>query len=215
MYKRLVTFGCSFTYGHGLADCHVAPNHAGPNPSKFAWPQLLATRRQLNCVNLSRPGGSNKLMWWRAVNFKFKPTDVVIFYTTFPDRDCILNNSDSIDDLHETYQLGLWPSKDKRTRSYRDLVVHSNSTKNWEYQSYVYLDYAYQHIFKQGVKNIFFFKHQHQIWQHQLPDWATFKFETPEISGMIKKWDYALDRSHPGPKSHKQIAKRLDAYLNV
>ena len=61
MHKRLITFGCSNTYGHGLPDCHVPPNEAGPNPSKVAWPQLLADRRGLECVNLGQPGGSNKL----------------------------------------------------------------------------------------------------------------------------------------------------------
>ena len=28
--SRLIAFGDSFTYGDGLADCHVEPTHPGP-----------------------------------------------------------------------------------------------------------------------------------------------------------------------------------------
>ena len=41
---RLVAFGCSYTYGHGLPDCIMAKGRAGKRPSKFAWPYLLAKK---------------------------------------------------------------------------------------------------------------------------------------------------------------------------
>ena len=56
--KILVTFGDSCTYGDGLQDC-LPPKM--PNPSKFAWPTLLASQMDYDLVNLSKPGASNKL----------------------------------------------------------------------------------------------------------------------------------------------------------
>ncbi len=155
MHKRLITFGCSNTYGHGLPDCHIPPNKAGPNPSKFAWPQLLADRLNLECVNLGEPGGSNKLMWWKTVNFKFEPTDVVIYYATFPDRDMIINNK--VGD-NRTWQMGAWSSLDKRVKMFHRYLAQSNSAKTWDYQSYVHIDHAHPPVLSQGVKHIFLLK---------------------------------------------------------
>ena len=210
MYKRLITFGCSNTYGHGLPDCHVPPNEAGPNPSKVAWPQLLAGRRQLECINLSWPGGSNKLMWWKTVNFEFEPTDVVIYYATYPDRDMIISNK--VGETH-TDQMGTWSSVDKRVKAYHRYVAQSNSTKTWEYQSYVHIDHAHQHVLRQGVKNVFHFKRNNQQFEHKLPDWATFKFQTISIEDMITTFDTALDGSHDGIICHTQIARRMSKFL--
>lgn len=208
MHKRLITFGCSYTYGHGLADCHVPRNNAGPHPSKFAWPQLLADRLNLECVNLGKPGGSNKLMWWRTVNFEFEPTDVVIYYATFPDRDMIINNDDN-----ETWQMGPWSGLGKRANAFHRYLVQSNSTKTWEYQSYVHIDHAYHHVLRQGVKNVFHFKRKNKDFEHELPSWATFKFHPVCVEDMVTIKDVALDGSHPGPKSHEQIAKRMSELL--
>jgi hypothetical protein len=210
MHKRLITFGCSNTYGHGLPDCHIPPNEAGPHPSKYAWPQLLADRRQLECVNLGQPGGSNKLMWWRTVNFEFEPTDVVIYYATEPNRDAILNNAPND---NRANQMGTWSSVDKRVKAFHRYVAQSNSAKTWEYQSYVHIDHAYQHVLRQGVKDIFHFKRNNIVFQHKLPKWATFKFQPIDIEDMIVDPDLALDKSHDGPKSHKQIARRMDKFL--
>ena len=45
---KLVTFGCSYTYGHGLPDCIMAKGRAGKRPSKFAWPYLLAKKLDMS-----------------------------------------------------------------------------------------------------------------------------------------------------------------------
>ena len=45
----LITFGCSFTYGHGLPDCIGGPDgHAGPTPSEQAWPAMLGKIINMN-----------------------------------------------------------------------------------------------------------------------------------------------------------------------
>ena len=57
--SRLITFGDSFTYGHGLVDCHVPEkNWQGPNPSKFAWPQVLGDMLGIEVINKSSIKGT-------------------------------------------------------------------------------------------------------------------------------------------------------------
>ena len=73
--SRLVAFGCSYTYGYGLSDCHIEPNKPGPNPSKLAWPSLLANMLDLEVVNCSNIGASNIHILWRLINFDFKNDD--------------------------------------------------------------------------------------------------------------------------------------------
>ena len=58
--KRLVTFGCSLTYGHGLADCYLPNGREGPEPSIQAWPKLVSNKLRIEVDNRGIPGGSNK-----------------------------------------------------------------------------------------------------------------------------------------------------------
>ena len=89
---RLVAFGCSYTYGHGLPDCIMAKGRAGKKPSKFAWPHLLAKKLDKELYNAGIPGASNKLIMDTVINFPLKPTDTVVILWSFPNRHCILSH---------------------------------------------------------------------------------------------------------------------------
>lgn len=91
---RLVTFGCSFTYGQGLPDCYnIHTNEPGKFPSKSAWPQLLADKLMLECINVSEPGSSNKEILNKLLNFKINDNDIVVTMWSFPDRWCCMSNT--------------------------------------------------------------------------------------------------------------------------
>ena len=83
--------GCSYTYGHGLKDCHVDPDIPGPEPSKYAWPQLVADRLGYECVNVSKPGLGAKGAWHLLIANQqlFKPNDILVVmwpdYSSRPD----------------------------------------------------------------------------------------------------------------------------------
>ena len=89
---RLVTFGCSYTYGHGLPDCITDHGGAGKIPSKFAWPHLLAKKLDKELYNAGIPGASNKLIMDTVINFPFKLTDTVVILWTYLSRHCILSH---------------------------------------------------------------------------------------------------------------------------
>ena len=81
--NRLVTFGCSLTYGTALE-----------NP-RDSWPMQLATKWNLGLVNMGKPGSSAKRIWWDILNFKFMKTDTVVVMWTHMDRWCVLKDDDN------------------------------------------------------------------------------------------------------------------------
>ena len=92
---RLVAFGCSNTFGQALPDVwdykkNVSISKQGP--SKYAWPQVLADKLNLECVNLGTPGASNKEVWFHIVNTEFKKSDIVIILWPGRSRWCIIKD---------------------------------------------------------------------------------------------------------------------------
>lgn len=73
--KRLVTYGCSHTFGEGVID-----------PEVNSWPAILSTKLNLTLLNLGIPGGSNRYIQHKVVNTDFDKDDTVIILWTYPDR---------------------------------------------------------------------------------------------------------------------------------
>jgi len=79
--KRLITFGCSHTYGVGLRD-----------PSKEAWPMVLGNLLKVQkTVNKGKTAASIKEIAHTAFNFEYLPTDTVVFLWTHLNRYCIVD----------------------------------------------------------------------------------------------------------------------------
>mgnify|MGYP003309481114 CR=1 FL=1 len=80
---RLIAFGCSHTYGQALPDIWDHKKNkeiTTQGPSKYAWPQILSDKLNLECINLGSPGASNKEVWFHIVNTEFKKSDIVILW---------------------------------------------------------------------------------------------------------------------------------------
>jgi hypothetical protein len=85
---RLITFGCSYTQGIGLDGGTFKDHESYRSPhdailyiqpaSEHAWPQLLADKLNLECVNLGRGGSSPKFILQMIKEFQFQPSDTVI-----------------------------------------------------------------------------------------------------------------------------------------
>ena len=59
MYSKVVTFGCSQTFGHGLHDIYSVLGSAD-NPSKIAYPSLIAKKFDIPVFNYALCGNSSK-----------------------------------------------------------------------------------------------------------------------------------------------------------
>src|SRR6056297_1807791 len=91
MRNRLVAFGCSNTYGHGLSDCINKDRSPGPYPSKDAWPSVLSEKLNRECVNYGIPGASNKGIWEYITRVRLSPRDIVVVLWTYHERWTTLN----------------------------------------------------------------------------------------------------------------------------
>ena len=94
---NLYTFGCSNTRGDALDDIWDSTTkvsmHQGDGyyPSKYAWPQLLADKLNLNCINCGTSGASNKEIWHKLVTTDINKNDTVVVQWTFIDRYYVID----------------------------------------------------------------------------------------------------------------------------
>ena len=88
--NRLVTFGCSLTYGSSI------------RRSNDAWAQPTSNPKNLELINMGIPGASTKRIWWEILNFDFNKNDTVVVLWTHMDRWCILKSDNRM--LNGIYQ---------------------------------------------------------------------------------------------------------------
>jgi hypothetical protein len=140
--NRLVAFGCSYTYGQGMEDCFITNTKPGPNPSKYAWPNVLAKLLDKQCVNLSVPGCSNKRIWYEIVNTEFEKEDTVIICWTHNERHM------KIDDI-EHVDIGPWQFTDEAVSYYKFLQTNSDSN----YDINVRMSHTDYHLDRLGIRH--------------------------------------------------------------
>ena len=189
---RLIAFGCSLTYGHGLKDCISKKNGPGPYPSKYAWPSLLADMLGRTCTNLGSPGSSNKRICQTVMSTGFKKTDVVFINWSYIGRSCIIEESNIIDLFLKG--KGKLNSSFSRLSNNHDLVFMSN----------LYLDYISLLLEKKKIK------YYHLITDKQ--DFVLLKNSNvlkTEMQIIRQGHNRAKDNQHPNEDAHLEFATEV------
>lgn len=199
---RLVTFGCSYTFGVGLEDVH--PRFTG-EPSALAWPKLLANKLELNSVNLGFSGSGNKEITNTILNQQFLPDDLIIInWSHFSRYDFFRFNT------HGGYRMNL------NDHNYKSLLKGTDViSEDWKYdnaiQNYLIVEFVHMYLTKHKVNFYSVFS---------IPDFGDYhapKFLDQSKVIRINKPDYfidfAKDKRHFGPKSHEILAELL--YNNI
>ena len=203
---RLITFGDSFTYGHGLADCHVGSNLAGSTPSELAWPALLGHKLGITVINKSKPGNSNIEILKDILNFEdILPTDIVVVGWTFVVRDYIFKKN--ILGMDTSFKVSPWLKDKGFIKNW--LAVHNNY--DLAIRAGLHMHHASCFLTTKQVNHYHFCAHQElfDVMPEFILDPKNF------IEGKIlPRIDRALDNSHPGPLSHQQAADTLYERIN-
>jgi hypothetical protein len=185
---RLVTFGCSYTYGHGLSDCLDNDGNPGPTPSKLSFSSLAA--KKLNCeyINLGKSGNSNKEIWNDILNFKFQKNDIAITTWTYYSRFCIIK-SDSI------RRINPWIDEEK--------IFYMNYSNRYDMilDFFNRLNHSNFYLKSIGIKN---YNYIIENLDDLEPSWNKIA-----ILGLFEKIDKADDGCHPGPISHSIFAGNI------
>lgn len=212
--NRLIAFGCSNTYGEGLPDCWIN-NNAGPTPSMFAWPQLTADALNLECVNLSIPGNSNKKICYDILNTEFKQTDTVVVLWTYTSRTCLFCDDGSYKRILVQDATRKEFSSSRRrlaSRYYRDFFTDTNSIIDF----YMFLNLVEQFLSKQNIKNYHFtcdeslkkrlLKKNNTL----IPKWNQVNLN---FDANLCQYDRALDNLHPGLGSHQKMSENIKKHM--
>lgn len=213
--NNLYAFGCSTTRGDALDDIwdydkkHTICQTDDYYPSKYAWPQLLADKLNLNCFNYGISGASNKQIWYELVKTHIKKNDTVIVQWTFIDRYYVIDHNH----LSTNNQIGPWkPLIGKRQRDRQNAFYeHFHTNEDVLYDLNLRISHADQYAKQQGFKifhttcnmeDILFLPFNHA------------KILKTNIQYIQKETQsYANDRNktggHPGILAHKVYADRL------
>lgn len=177
---RLVTFGCSNTFGSGLED------------QTQAWPYVLANELSKEVDNQAVPGASNLQILETILNYNFKQDDLVIVMWTIVNRDFIFPNE----------QIGIWQDKPiikdwLNTHSEYDLV-----TRSWYYIHHC-------NLFLKDI-NIpcYNFAVDFKLLNKHKPPYINTTLLNCRVD-LHKFLDRAKDKIHPGPKAHKNISDNI------
>ena len=204
--KRLIAFGCSYTYGEALSD---NLNKRRGHPSKYAWPNVLSENLNRQCINIGEPGASNKKICYNIHNFDFRPDDIVVIMWTHLNRSCILH-----DDPKRIIRL--IPSDIDR----RGIELPRNGNNNLSkmfyqmfendfescYDQYCRANLAKTYLDSQRLINVHLSATENGLQNCQIPKWNQVDIK---LFHRYMKIDLAKDKGHPGIESHRVIASEV------
>jgi hypothetical protein len=202
---RLITFGCSYTYGTGLPDCKnwMFDKLHNLKPSEMGWASLLADKLDLELINESFPGSSNTEIMYNVLKHKYKQDDVVVIMWTHYVRDMLFNSVHKYPFFRD--RLGPW-AKTHKERLWAEYL----SEKDYAMKSWFHIHHADLHLQKQGVKYIHYPATPKEL--------NKYKLEYVDINNYYSDGfeyvDKADDKLHPGIESNKILTDKMYRILN-
>ena len=212
--SRIIAFGCSNTWGEGLPDTWNAGDEGRwrGQPSKFAWPQILADKMNLECVNIGEGGVSNKYIANLIAETEFQQDDIVVVLWTYFSRSCVFAEDGSVRRLMSQDISNNNISKNDRKWNkiyYNKFYTDQDAIKD----GYFRANFAKLYLDSIGIKNYHYTCFEQQsIGPSSIkpaPKWSCIDF--PDIR--FTPSDVALDRLHPGIRSQHQMA--MDIYEDL
>jgi len=218
---RIIAFGPSEMFGHGLEDCFTPPYSPGSTPSKFAYPNLVAEQLACECINLSSPGSGALDVLLKILNFSFESTDIVLVqWPSLGTATLILENNDFINVqpwmAEDSLKILKHPvgadlmkyQSDKSNLSINQQleIAHNfyktHSDRHLSITNCLYMDHAALYLDSKNLKKVFGGAESWNFEYSPVTDHRVMKNHSEFL-------DFALDRQHPGHLWHQQIAKEI------
>ena len=194
--SRLIAFGCSYTFGHGLEDCLSKNRKAPTKPSRYAWPKVLSTMMNLDCINLGIAGASNKHIWYKALTTEYQEGDIVVFLWSHIARWC------KITDYDKVQNVGNWTGG-KMGKCYYSFLQN-------DYDSNLDLNLRVDHISlyldKLGIRSYHCYAVDRETSILDFNSAISLKTSFQDIRG---KHGLAEDKKHPDKFAHIEFADSL------
>jgi len=221
--NRIISFGCSHTFGMGLQDVYLGnkKKFEPPNyPSMYAWPQIIANDLNLECINKGICAASNLQILNEIISFEFNSLDKVYVLWTTPYRDWLKFEkynlkigSFLIDNTFDKQQLYNSVIPEVIDNSLNPATIVKIAQKYFSVHDLTDMKFrSWLYQFTAGMflesKNINFVFSTGWAWDQNTTPFNSY-IKSFNVLNQIKDLDYALDGRHFGPKTHKQIANLL------
>jgi hypothetical protein len=184
--NRLISFGCSYTYGDGLLD------------KINAWPFVLGKLLSRNVLNQAVPGSGNLEILWNVLNYEFDSSDVCFVMWSHFSRDHIFH-----------------PTKHQRIHMYDDnltkywLLTHTEYDAN--IRNWLYIQHCDLYLKSKGIKVFHLFGGDYDQERFSNPKCIEL---SNVLDIPFENFDLGYDKSHPGRKSHKILAEKIYNSVN-
>jgi len=195
MMSKLYAFGCSWTYGQNTSDWYKNREV----PSARAWPQLIANKLDLTCVNLAKSGASNDYILHTILKYcnNFTNHDLVLVMMTWPDRKLV-----------NTGNIGPGRPKDKNyyIKYHTEELGYLNLIQNFLSIQTILQDLNYWITFtdfKPILKSKEYFPHV---------DFKKRVIKPPRLS--FNRFIDSAEGRHPNNEGHKKISEFLLNFFN-
>ena len=205
---KLVASGCSFTYGHGLTDCFIPPLGHGPDPSKFAWPSVVADLLNIECVNVSTPGGGNMRIIKQLLEVDLDETDIVTVLWSYSTRAPEFTTTKTLNngEWDEIYMKNIFNYSSAHDLYLKQLISIYTFTKYLESKKvkilYQFID-RIDNIVKESIHYPLYYKLWNEIKKY---DETTSTFDKVQTDVRDKQIvGFALDGRHPNEDWHKKL----------
>ena len=207
--QRVVAFGDSCTRGECLPDVPKGLYSPATPWSKYSWPELLAEKLGVPCVNQGQGRASNRVITQKLWEFEVKSTDLVVVLWTFPERLYIHRhklrgrepNGRKRSGLHAGYQ---WAKRDRFLALYKYWVT----LEDRDLETVMYMDLCKSHAEARSAKYLAFTYVNLCSQEFELPD------HVPLIDNSMDNFlDLALDNLHPGVLTQESWAEQYYSRL--
>lgn len=205
--SRIVSFGCSITFGHGLPDCFEPPTEPGSVASQYAWPSLLASELGVGLDNKSKCGSSNLEILTSVLTYKFQEGDVAIIMWSFKERDLLFGKK-SLFGKQQMAQIGIWQKTDTAKKWFD---VHTD--EDLAVRSWFNVHHATCYLENNSIPFYNTFVMLKDLEKYK-PTFLNAPYYDIRMNLSMPK-DLALDKRHPGIKTHTLIANRIKNILKV
>ena len=229
---RIIAFGDSFTYGHGLQDCVKNSYEPGDKPSKFAYVSLLAEKLGCELFNFSLPGNSNHAIWYEATlgenlrQLKYHKDDIVIAAWSFTNRYAFSDDVDSINAITKFGRYKLYFDKVEQRFIHTNNITRQERQKQHKMFRSLYRDY---HSDIQGQLQLAqqithlqsFLENRVKTVIHSSIDEVSYLTTSliPNIdvpftwATDVENRTRASDGAHPGEAAHREVAEIYSSIL--
>ena len=207
MKNRLITFGCSYTYGQGLPDCQSTKilkfTFDSAKSSKLGWAQQVADELGLELVNKGIPGASNLEILHSILEFDFRDTDTVVIMWSHILRDIVITRLFNL--IPVKRRLGTWKKSNLSMKWIEYLSEEDYAMRTW-----VYMHHAGLYLKTSNIKYIHYPATMTELNNFTIPK---IKIDNLYTSGIIRLDQCENGDIHPGLKSNTATAAVISEIL--